>query len=115
MDERRRNYRLPISDVASLHLRLPDLTGALAIRVLNISKAGIKFEKAEGLEFDLGESIDLRLYLNRNVSLAIKCEVRRIDEDGFAAEFIATKERSLEAIEFLCSFLEIVFEQKRAL
>tara|TARA_B110000305_G_C19351526_1_gene594522 strand:- start:605 stop:946 length:342 start_codon:yes stop_codon:yes gene_type:complete len=108
----RRSYRLPVSDVASLQLRLPEILGALPLRVLNISKAGIKFEMIEGLEFVLGENVMLKLSLNNNVSLRLQAEIRRIDDDGFAAEFLKSAGRSLEGVEHLCSFLEIAFEQK---
>lgn len=117
--ERRRSKRLRILQSFSLFVVVPK-KGAHRLKLIDLSKVGIGFEFDEEGEDQssyplvLGEKVEVALFLNQSLSLALTVEIRRIQKTEqtrqLGAEFTEKQSKNFTALSVFVDMLDLLAE-----
>ena len=96
-------------------------TGMKAVEIVDISKSGISFKMdPKGSFYNIGEDVDLRLYFSAKTYLAVKVNVKRVqqNEDNTSPHYLYgcafdTTLKSYEVIHKLVDFIAAYSEQAK--
>ncbi|MEI7440707.1 MAG: PilZ domain-containing protein [bacterium] len=100
---------------------IAETTGMKAVEIVDISKSGISFKMdPKGSFYNIGEDVDLRLYFSAKTYLAVKVNVKRVQENEensrnhflYGCTFDTTL-KSYSVIDKLVDFITSYSEQAR--
>lgn len=104
--EQRKARRTVVQESFQLYLVIPKMHGMVRVYLRDISQLGLCFSSEMPSSFQMGQSVNVRIYINPSFYLPLDCKVVRILPAEVALEFEDPTCASAQALARLQEFLE---------